>query len=106
MISAAAVPWPDASKYYFNDVGSRDSYRFTGVLFKSQEDGTVMGTSNTSSFAASAKFGYADYYVNGTMGADVNPYVENPTKSNGFDLAWAVDGQGALSISPAKSSTM
>lgn len=94
MISAAAVAWPDASKYYFNDVGSRDSYRFTGILFKSQEDGTVMGTSSNSSFAAAAKFGYADYYANGTMGADVNPYMADPTKNNGFDLAWAVDSQG------------
>ena len=95
MIDAAKVAWPKRSVYYMNDVWSRDSYTFTGVLFKSQEDGTVMGTSNTSSFAASARFGYADYYANGTFGADVNPYVENPTQSNGFDLAWAVDANGS-----------
>ena len=95
MIAAAAVAWPKQSAYYMNDVGSRDSYTFTGVLFKSQEDGTVMGTSQTSSFAARAKFGYADYYANGTIGADVNPYVEKPTQSNGFDLAWAVDANGS-----------
>ena len=95
MIAAAAVAWPKQSLYYMNDVGSCDSYTFTGVLFKSQEDGTVMGTSQMSSFAARAKFGYADYYANGTIGADVNPYVEKPTKSNGFDLAWAVDANGS-----------
>lgn len=95
MISTAAVTWPKQSLYYMNDVGSRDSYSFTGVLFKSQEDDTVMGTSQTSSFAARAKFGYADYYANGTLGADVNPYVEKPTQSNGFDLAWAVDANGS-----------
>ena len=35
-----------------------------------------------------------DYYKNGTIGASVNPYMAAPTQSNGFDLAWAVDGSG------------
>lgn len=94
MLPSAAVAWPKQSLYSMNQAGSQDSYSFTGVLFKSQEDGTVMGTSQTTSCAARAKFGYADYYANGAIGADVNPYVENPTQSNGFDLAWAVDAAG------------
>ena len=90
----SAPAWPSSSLYYLNDVGAQDSYRFTGVLLKSQEDGTVMGSGTTSSFVAAARFGYADYYANGTLGTDVNPYVEKPTCSNGFDLAWAVDSAG------------
>lgn len=32
-----------------------------------------MGDSSTASFAGETKFGYVDYYANGTTGADVNP---------------------------------
>lgn len=90
----AAKAWPNRSTYYFNDVWAQDSYRFTGIVLKSQEDGTIMGSGTTASFAAAASFGYVDYYQNGTIRADVNPYVAEPDKANGFDLAWAVDAQG------------
>ena len=86
--------WPTDTNYYLNGVAGEKSYTYTGILLKSSEDNTIMGTGSTSSFSAATKFGYADYYANGTIGADVNPYVENPTKSNGFDLAWAVDSKG------------
>ena len=86
--------WPTDTNYYLNGVAGEESYTYTGILLKSSEDNTIMGTGSTSSFSAATKFGYADYYANGTIGADVNPYVENPTKSNGFDLAWAVDSKG------------
>lgn len=86
--------WPTDANYYMNGVAGEDSYTYTGILLKSSENDTVMGTGNTSSFSATTSFGYADYYANGTIGADVNPYVQNPTQSNGFDLAWAVDSKG------------
>ena len=90
----SAPKWPSAQYYYLNQVAEQDSYSYAGIVFKSQEDDTIMGSGTTASFAAAAKFGYADYYANGTLGADVNPYVANPTKSNGFDISWAVDENG------------
>ena len=86
--------WPSDANYYMNGTAGESSYTYTGLVMKSSEDDTIMGTNNTSSFSATTSFGYADYYKNGTIGADVNPYVENPTASNGFDLAWAVDSKG------------
>ena len=86
--------WPTDANYYMNGTAGESSYTYTGIVMKSSEDDTIMGTGNTSSFSATTRFGYADYYKNGTLGADVNPYVENPTASNGFDLAWAVDSKG------------
>lgn len=94
-IGNTARVWPDAN-YYMNDVHSRDSYTFTGIAFECQQGG-MTGDSTTSSFAASAKFGYADYYnsnISGTTLTDVNSYVEKPSKANGFDVAWAVDKDG------------
>ncbi|MDD6483644.1 MAG: S-layer homology domain-containing protein [Clostridiales bacterium] len=96
-IDYVAKAWPSGAYYYMNDVCGRDSYTFSGILFKSQL-GTVTGdNSSTASYAAKARFGYADYYasnVSGTTLNDVNSYVENPSKANGFDLAWAVDENG------------
>lgn len=96
-INYAAKAWPSAGCYYMNDVANKDSYTFTGILFKSRL-GSIMGdSSSNANFAASAKFGYADYYasnVSGTALTDVNSYVANPSKANGFDVAWAVDKDG------------
>lgn len=96
-IDYAATAWPSASVYYMNDVASQDSYTFTGVSFDCQ-DGSITGNSaSTTSFAAKAGFGYADYYASNisvTTLADINPYVATPSKANGFDLAWAVDKDG------------
>lgn len=90
-------PWPKFSYYPMNGTAKSDKYTFTGILFKCQ-DGTITGdSSSTGSFAAKAKFGYADYYatnISGGVLTDVNPYVEKPSKANGFDLAWAVDEKG------------
>lgn len=91
-----AVLWPSEAYYYMNDVAEKDSYTFKGVLFKSQL-GSITGDGTTNAFAAKARFGYADYYasnISGTNITDVNPYVENPSMANGFDLAWAVDEDG------------
>lgn len=90
---AQKTNWPSKTYYPLNNVWNQNSYTFTGILFECQQ-GSIMGNSTTASFASAAKFGYADYYANGTVGADVNPYVEKPSKANGFDLAWAVDANG------------
>ncbi len=96
-IDYAAKAWPTASCYPLSDVPSKDTYSFTGVVFKSQL-GTIMGNSSSSaSYAAQSKFGYVDYYASNISGgavADVNPYIASPSKANGFDLAWAVDENG------------
>lgn len=96
-INYAAKAWPSAAYYYMNDTALRDTYSFTGVLFESQF-GSIMGnSSSTASYAASAKFGYTDYYasnISGTTVTDVNSYIEKPSKANGFDVAWAVDEDG------------
>lgn len=96
-IDYAARVWPSTAYYYMNDAAAKDSYTFTGVLLKSQL-GSIMGDStSTASFAAKPKFGYTDCYtsnISGTTLNDVNPYGENPSKANGFDVAWAVDENG------------
>ena len=96
-IDYAAKAWPSAAYYYMNNAASSDTYTFTGVVFKSQL-GNIMGDStSTASFAASVKFGYADYYasnISGTTVTDVNSYAASPSKANGFDVAWAVDDNG------------
>lgn len=95
-IDYGAYDWPNKD-YYLNDVAKKDSYTFTGVVLESQL-GSIMGDStSTNSFAAKVKFGYADYYnsnMSGTSFADTNPYISNPSKANGFDIAWAVDKDG------------
>lgn len=91
--TAQCGKWPDPAIYYMNDLAKGDSFTLRGILFSCQQ-GSIRGDSTTGSFAHAARFGYADYFANGTVGADVNPYVEAPTKSNGFDLAWAVDENG------------
>ena len=88
--------WPSKSVYCLNNTADSDIYTFTGVLFESQQ-GSVTGDSSQASFAAEAEFGYADYYASNITASavtDVNPYMENPSKANGFDVAWAVDKEG------------
>ena len=92
-MSNSAKAWPMKAYYYMNDVADCDTYTYTGIVFDSIQ-GTVIGDSSTSSLVCPISFGYADYYGNGKIGVDVNPYIENPERSNGFDLEWAVDDQG------------
>lgn len=92
--SSQTGSWPLQKNYSMNQLLTGDTITLSGILLPSSEDGTIQGTGNTSSFSAVTRFGYADYYKNGTYGVDVNPYTENPTASNGFDLEWAVDGEG------------
>ena len=88
-----AGAWPNVSNYYMNDLVNSEEIKLSGILLPCI-DGSIMGDHSTASFVDQTKFGYVDYYANGTIGASVNPYMENPTKSNGFDLMWAVDEDG------------
>lgn len=95
-IDYAATTWPSGLYYTMNNVPDEDTYTFTGIAFKSQL-GNITGNGTTGAFAASAKFGYTDYYASNVTAksvTDVNSYVEKPSKANGFDLAWAVDDNG------------
>lgn len=84
--------WVSPSIYYMNDLAKGDTITLRGVLIPSIQ-GSICGDSTTSSFAGTVKFGYVDYFKNGTIGADVNAYTEG-AQSNGFDLKWAVDEDG------------
>ena len=90
--SSNSGKWVSPSAYYMNDLAKGDSITLRGVLIPSIQ-GTVTGDGTTASFVGETKFGYADYFKNGTIGADVNPYAESAA-SNGFDLKWAVDENG------------
>lgn len=90
--TSKAGQWVNSSVYYLNDLAKNDSITLKGILIPCI-DGSLYGDGSTSSFVGETKFGYVDYNVNGTIGADVNPYVES-AKSNGFDLKWAVDEDG------------
>lgn len=91
--STKAGSWPLASVYYLNDLAKEDSITLKGVLLPCI-DGSIYGDSTTGSFVKTTYFGYVDYFTNGTIGADVNPYTEKGG-SNGFDLKWAVDEDGS-----------
>lgn len=84
--------WVSASTYYMNDLAKNDTITLKGILLPCV-DGTIYGDSSTASYTGATKFGYVDYFKNGTIGTDVNPYTEN-AESNGFDLEWAVDEDG------------
>ncbi len=92
----AAPEWPDPAVFTLNGVGNADSYSFTGVALRSQ-DGTITGGGTADSYAAKTSFGYVDYYDtnirNGKL-IETDPYVEAPSRANGFDLEWAVDDDG------------
>lgn len=90
--TSKAGQWVNSSVYYLNDLAKNDTITLKGILIPCI-DGSLYGDGSTSSFVGETKFGYVDYNVNGTIGADVNPYDE-AAKSNGFDLKWAVDEDG------------
>lgn len=91
-----APEWPDPEIYTLNSTGNKDSYRFTGVLLKAQ-DGSIYGDGTADAYAARTSFGYVDYYESNIKSGkliETDPYIASPARSNGFDLAWAVDGDG------------
>lgn len=86
--------WVSPSVYFMNDLAKSDKITLTGIMLPSA-DGTVTGSGATDAYAI--KWGYVDALPNGTVGADVNPYVDNSDFSlsaAGFDLEWAVDADG------------
>lgn len=91
--SSQTGAWPKAENYPMNGLLTGDSITLSGILLPSM-DGTITGDGTTGAFVSPVSFGYVDHFANGSLGASVNPYMENPTKNNGFDLAWAVDGEG------------
>ena len=83
--------WPLAENYPLNALAKQDSFALTGILIPSVKG--ITGNDDFSSYSSGARFGYVDVLVNGTA----NPYAENDSYQNassGFDLAWAVDGEG------------
>lgn len=90
--STKSGAWPLSSVYYMNEQVKNDSITLKGILLPCI-DGTLYGDGSTASFVNTTHFGYVDYFRNGTIGADVNPYTEEEG-SNGFDLKWAVDEDG------------
>ena len=84
--------WVSPSVYYMNDLAKGDTVTLRGVVIPGVQ-GSIQGDSSTASFAGTTRFGYVDYFKNGTIGANVNAYSEN-AESNGFDLKWAVDEDG------------
>ena len=84
--------WVSPSVYYMNDLAKGDTVTLRGVVIPGVQ-GTIQGDSSTASFVGTTRFGYVDYFKNGTIGANVNAYSEN-AESNGFDLKWAVDEDG------------
>ncbi len=97
MFEAASKHWPDKANYPLNPYTENETYTFKGVLLK-ERSGNITGDGTSGSLVSYTSFGYFDYYANGTvedgLASDVNPYAEKPTKSNGFDIAWAVDDGG------------
>ncbi len=83
--------WPRADVYYLNDLVDSDTITLSGILIPSVKG--IVGPNDFSTYSSGAKFGYVDVMQNGTD----NPYGYNDdytNESSGFDLAWAVDGNG------------
>lgn len=83
--------WPRADVYYLNDLVDSDTITLSGILIPSVKG--IVGPDDFSTYSSGAKFGYVDVMQNGTN----NPYGYNDdytNESSGFDLAWAVDGNG------------
>lgn len=84
--------WVSPSVYYMNNLAKGDTVTLRGVVIPGVQ-GSIQGDSSTASFVGTTRFGYVDYFKNGTIGTNVNAYSEN-AESNGFDLKWAVDENG------------
>ena len=84
--------WPLTSVYFLNEaLKDSDTITLSGILIPSVRG--MVGPDDFSTYSSGAKFGYVDVMQNGTN----NPYGYNDdytNESSGFDLAWAVDGNG------------
>lgn len=87
--------YPLASIYYMNNLAASNSITLSGIALPAQNGSLASVGEYTDAYPV--KWGYADCFENGTIGADVNPYTDNSNfdlQTNGFDLKWAVDGNG------------
>lgn len=87
--------YPLASVYGMNELASSDAITLSGIALPAR-DGNI-AVVGAAADAYPVKWGYADCFANGTIGADVNPYSDNTDfdlQTNGFDLKWAVDENG------------
>ncbi len=90
-----AGTWPTTNIYYLNNLFDNDSITLSGVMLPAANGKVAVTGEATDAYAVN--WGYADVFTNGTIGADVDPYLDNSNhklQANGFDLAWAVDAQG------------
>lgn len=87
--------YPLAAKYFLNNLAESDKITLSGIALPAR-DGNI-AVSGKAVDAYPVKWGYADCFPNGKIGADVNPYTDNSNfdvLANGFDLEWAVDEKG------------
>lgn len=87
--------YPSASIYTMNDLAASDNITLSGIALPARNG--KIATAGEATDAYPVKWGYADCFVNGTKGKDVNPYTDNTNfdlQTNGFDLKWAVDENG------------
>lgn len=87
--------YPLAAKYFLNNLAESDKITLSGIVLPAR-DGDI-AVSGRAVDAYPVKWGYADCFPNGKIGADVNPYTDNSNfdvLANGFDLEWAVDESG------------
>ena len=87
--------YPLADKYYLNSLVNSDTITLSGIALPARSGDIALYGQATDAYPV--KWGYADCFVNGTFGTDVNPYTDNSNldlQTNGFDLQWAVDADG------------
>ena len=87
--------YPSASIYSMNNLAASNSITLSGIALPARNG--QIATVGEATDAYPVKWGYADCFVNGTKGKDVNPYTYNTNfdlQTNGFDLKWAVDENG------------
>lgn len=92
---SASGTYPSASIYSMNDLAKSDTINLSGIVLPARNGEVAVSGEATDAYPV--QWGYADCFVNGTKGADVNPYLDNTKfdlQTNGFDLKWAVDVEG------------
>ena len=81
--------------YYMNQLMQNNNLTIKGICLPN--DAGEIASYGGSTDANHISWGYADCFANGTIGAAVNPYLDNSDhklQANGFDLEWAVDEEG------------
>lgn len=87
--------WPNSDQYYMNDLSKADSITLSGIMLPASNGKSAVSGEAVDAYAVN--WGYVDALVNGTIGSDQNPYLDNSNSdqpTSGFDLAWAVDMDG------------